>query len=79
VIGADLGALAQRRPGAFLQFESVSWGEAVAARRSRAQLVEAGVRLVPLARGELSSEFLLERNLVGGVVSAQKDDPAALP
>lgn len=79
VIGSDLGALAQRRPGEHLQFESVSWEEAVAARRSQAQLVESGVKLVPLARGELSSEFLLERNLVGGVVSAQKDDPATLP
>jgi 5-oxoprolinase (ATP-hydrolysing) subunit C len=70
VIGADLGALAQKRPGEVVQFRSVSWEEAVAARRDRARLIERGVELVPVARAALSSEFLLERNLIGGVVSA---------
>jgi biotin-dependent carboxylase-like uncharacterized protein len=72
VIGADLGALAQARPGEVIEFEAVDWGEAVAARGARARLIEAGVTLEPLLRGEFSSEFLLERNLVGGVVDGRR-------
>jgi len=72
VIGADLGALAQLRPGDFVAFESVSWEEAVAARRARQQAIEAGVTLEPLLRKEFSAEFLLAQNLVGGVVSARE-------
>jgi biotin-dependent carboxylase-like uncharacterized protein len=72
VIGADLGALAQLRPGDSLEFESVSWEQAVAARRARERLIEAGVTLEPVLRVELSTEFLLSRNLVGGVFSARE-------
>ena len=71
VIGADLGALAQKRAGEEVRFEAVSWEQAVAARRRRVELIGKGVRLRPLARREFSSEFLLERNLVSGAVSAQ--------
>lgn len=71
VIGADLGALAQLRPGEFLQFESVTWEAAVAARRARAQLMEGGVKLLPLTRKYFSSEFLLAQNLVSGATSGR--------
>ena len=67
VIGADISALAQARPGDFLQFESVGRDTAIAARRARARLIEAGVTLQPIVRNEFSPEFLLARNLVGGV------------
>ena len=66
VIGADLPALAQLRPGAELGFRAVSWEEAVEARALRAKALVEGARLEPLAP-ELTSEFLLGRNLVGGV------------
>ncbi|MFV0282012.1 MAG: biotin-dependent carboxyltransferase family protein [Rhodoblastus sp.] len=69
VISADLGRLAQMRPGAVLRFEAVSTQQAVAAwRQARAKMEAAGVALA--GRAELSSEELLARNLVGGVVSA---------
>lgn len=70
VIGADLGRLAQMRPGATVRFAAVSWEAAVAARRQRQTLIAAGVRLEPLA--DLSSATLLGENLVGGVVSARE-------
>lgn len=70
VIGADLSALAQTRPGETLRFRQVSWEEAVAARRALAEAIAAGPRL---ARGELSSEALLSANLIGGAVSATQD------
>lgn len=70
VIGADLGRLAQTRPGARVRFTRVSWEEALAARRQRRTLIAAGVRLEPLA--DLSSATLLSENLVGGVVSARE-------
>jgi biotin-dependent carboxylase-like uncharacterized protein len=69
VIGADLGALAQKRPGESLRFAAVTWDEAVAARRALREAISLGVRLEPLAR-DLSAETLLSQNLVGGVVSA---------
>jgi biotin-dependent carboxylase-like uncharacterized protein len=72
VIGADLGALAQARPGDFVEFEAVSWEQAVTARRARALSIEAGVTLEPVLRTEFSAEFLLGRNLVGGVVDGRE-------
>ncbi|QGM47291.1 biotin-dependent carboxyltransferase family protein [Methylocystis heyeri] len=71
VIGADLDALAQMRPGDPVMFESVSWDQAVAARRRRAERVLSGVELAPLKQIEPTSEFLLSRNLIGGVVDAK--------
>lgn len=70
VIGADLGRLAQLRPGDALRFASVTWEEAVAARRAYRAAIEAGAQSAPLAR-DLTSESLLAENLVGGVVSAK--------
>ncbi|HEX8416915.1 MAG TPA: biotin-dependent carboxyltransferase family protein [Methylobacterium sp.] len=68
VIGPDLGKLAQAQAGTRLRFASVSVEEAVAARRDEAAALAAAIRLEPLTRTAFSSEFLLERNLIGGVV-----------
>ena len=69
VIAADLGRLAQMRPGAQLTFQAVTVDQAVAAwRQARAFMEAAGI--APQGAGELTSETLLSRNLVGGVVSA---------
>jgi len=73
VIGADLGALAQARPGDELSFAAVTWQEAVEARRALRDAMAKGVRLTPLS-DDLSSEFLLSRNLVGGVSDASRDE-----
>ncbi len=70
VITADLAALAQKRPGDFLSFEAVTWEQAIVARRARARLIEAGVTLTPLGGAELTAEFLLAQNLIGGVIGA---------
>ena len=67
VIGADLPALAQKRPGEDIRFTQASLEEAVAARRARARALAESVRLEAITP-ELTSELLLERNLVGGVV-----------
>ncbi len=74
VIGADLGTLAQARPGDALSFSAVDWNEAVAARREMFDAMRKGVTLRPLSRGELSSEYLLSRNLVDGVSDAHEDN-----
>ncbi|WP_336486721.1 biotin-dependent carboxyltransferase family protein [Methylobacterium nigriterrae] len=68
VIGADLGRLAQAQGGTRLRFRAVSVEEAVAARRAEAASLEAPVALEPVIRTDFSSEFLLGRNLIGGVV-----------
>lgn len=68
-IGADLGRLAQLRPGETLRFRAVDWAEAVAARRELKNRMAAGATLTPLA-AEVSTEALLAANLIGGVVSA---------
>lgn len=75
VIGADLGRLAQLRPGEALRFQAVSRDEAVAARAALKGKL-AGVALCPPA-GRLSTEKLLAANLIGGVVSAM--DPLFPP
>jgi 5-oxoprolinase (ATP-hydrolysing) subunit C len=71
VISADLGRLAQMRPGARLRFAAVSVSEAVAAwRTARAdmQRMAASAR----AEGTISTEELFAQNLIGGVVSADE-------
>jgi biotin-dependent carboxylase-like uncharacterized protein len=73
IIGADLGALAQARPGDEVSFSAVTWDEAVAARRALRDDKAKGVRLTPLS-DDLSSEFLLSHNLVGGVSDASRDE-----
>jgi len=70
VIGADIGRLAQKRPGEEISFVAVSIEEAVAARRALAEALAAGVRLRPQG-GELSTELLLSANLIGGVADAR--------
>ena len=68
VIGADLGRLAQAQGGTRLRFRAVSLAEAVAARRAEAAALTGEIALEPLVRTEFSSEFLLGRNLIDGVV-----------
>ena len=71
MISADLGRLAQMRPGARLRFSAVSVSEAVSAwRTARAdmQRMAASAR----AEGAISTEELLAQNLIGGVVSADE-------
>jgi 5-oxoprolinase (ATP-hydrolysing) subunit C len=70
VIGADLGKLAQLRPGMQIVFVAVSIEEAVAARRPEAALLQREQVLEPLVRTEFPSEFLLGVNLVDGVTDA---------
>ncbi len=70
VIGADLGRMAQRRPGEAFRFRAVDWEAAVAARAALKNEMAAGAVLTPLA-AELSTETLLAENLIGGVVSAR--------
>ena len=70
VIGADLGRLAQLRPGEDLSFRAVDWDEAVAARRDYFAAIAAGAERAPLC-AEMTAESLLAENLVGGVVDAR--------
>ena len=72
VIGADIGRLAQLRPGARFRFHAVTFNEAVAARRAEATALAAPPGLEPLVRADLPSEFLLGLNLVGGVTSGSE-------
>lgn len=71
VISADIGHMAQVRPGEALRFRAVSWEEAVAARAALRKEMAAGAILTPLA-AELSTETLLTANLIGGVVSGRE-------
>jgi biotin-dependent carboxylase-like uncharacterized protein len=73
VIGADLGRLAQLRPGARFRFAAVSVGEAVAARRAEAAALAEPIALRPLLRTDFPSEFLLGLNLVGGATAGADD------
>ena len=69
VIAADLGRLAQMRPGHTLHFAAVTVEEAVEAWRAARAQMEASAH-APGEGGALTSEELLAKNLVGGVVSA---------
>lgn len=68
VIGADLGRLAQGQAGTRLRFRAVTVEEAVEARRAEAAVLEPDIGREPVVRTDFSSEFLLGRNLIGGVV-----------
>jgi 5-oxoprolinase (ATP-hydrolysing) subunit C len=72
VIGADLGKLAQLRPGTQLRFQAVSVPDAVEARRAQARLLTDPIGIGPLVRTEFPSEFLLGLNLVDGVVGSME-------
>jgi allophanate hydrolase subunit 2 len=71
IIGADLGRMAQHRPGDSVRFEAVGREEAVAARAALARALAAGAAPAPLAAA-LSTEALLAANLIDGVVSARE-------
>jgi biotin-dependent carboxylase-like uncharacterized protein len=72
VIGADLGALAQARPGDSVSFKAVSHAEAVEARRQLSAALAEGPDFAPL-KPDLSTEFLLSHNLIGGVSSGSEN------
>jgi len=76
VIGADLGRLAQARPGNHIRFQAVSIDEAVAARRAEWERVEAGVPVIPLVRRDFSPAFLLGLDLTDGIL---RDGSGARP
>jgi 5-oxoprolinase (ATP-hydrolysing) subunit C len=75
VIGSDIGRLAQLRPGARFSFAAVSLAKAVEARRAESAALAAPIALEPLRRTHFPSEFLLARNLVGGVTAGADDGP----
>ncbi|PZU59116.1 MAG: urea amidolyase [Sphingobium sp.] len=70
VIGADLGRLAQARPGTSLRFEAVPVDAAVAARREEAAMLAADIRLEPVVRTAFPPEWLMGVNLISGMVDA---------
>jgi biotin-dependent carboxylase-like uncharacterized protein len=70
VIGADLGRLAQSRPGATFRFAAVTREEALAARRAEAAALAGPVPRRAILRTDLTSEFLLGLNLVDGMMDA---------
>lgn len=67
VIGADLGRLAQARPGAKIRFRSVTHDEAVEARARGGEVLARGFVTEPMIRTHFTSEFLLGLNLIDGV------------
>ena len=71
VIGADLGRMAQIRPGEVVRFRAVTVEEAVAARRRMAERLARPVRFSPVVRDAFTAADLLVFNLVSGVVDAR--------
>jgi len=71
IIGADLGRIAQFRPGTRFRFTAVSVAEAVKARRDEAEALAVQIKLEPLIRTHFTSEYLLTRNLVDGVTDGR--------
>lgn len=71
VIGADLGRLAQARPGTCIGFRAVSHAEAVQARAEEQSFLSGAITIEPLLRSLFSPEFLLGLNLVDGWVDAR--------
>jgi 5-oxoprolinase (ATP-hydrolysing) subunit C len=67
VIGADIGRLAQLRPGAPLRFARTTIDDAVAARRAIDALLHAPLPMTPLSGNLPSTERLFESNLISGV------------
>lgn len=72
VISADLGRLAQKRPGERVRFRRATWAEAVAARRALFAAIEEGAIPSPhMQKGDgITAATLLGANLVGGFISA---------
>jgi 5-oxoprolinase (ATP-hydrolysing) subunit C len=73
IIRADVGRLAQLRPGAQFRFAAIKVKQAVDARRAEVAALAGPITIEPLVRSDLSSEFLLELNLVGGVTLGADD------
>ncbi len=71
VIGADLGRLAQARPGTSIRFRAVSHDEAVEALAGDRAFLSSGLAVEPLTRSRFSSEFLLGLSLVDGWIDAK--------
>ena len=71
VIGADLGRLAQARPGTSLAFRAVSHADAVRALAEQQSFLSSGIVIEPLTRSRFSAEFLLGLNLVDGWIDAK--------
>lgn len=74
VIGADLGRMAQFRPGDVVRFCQVSLAEAVAARRAIEAVLASAPETHPLSDGMPPDQALLNENLVSGVVDAFRSD-----
>lgn len=72
VIAADIGVLAQKRPGDAVRFRAGTHEEAVAARREATARANGPLTLTPLLKTHFSSEELLGVNLVGGVVAGEE-------
>jgi len=70
VISADIGRLAQLRPGHELRFAASSVEEAVSALRHEMRMLAQPVTLRPLG-GSLSAGSLLRQNLVDGVTDGE--------
>jgi allophanate hydrolase subunit 2 len=67
VIGPDLGALAQMRPGARFRFAAVTIPHAIEARRAQHEALRRQFVFRPVIRTKFSSEFLLGQDLIGSV------------
>jgi 5-oxoprolinase (ATP-hydrolysing) subunit C len=81
VIRADLPRLAHARPGSVLRFRAVTRGEALAARRELAALLNDWMsRIGPLrATGEPEESALRTGNLISGMIDARPDADCTLP
>jgi biotin-dependent carboxylase-like uncharacterized protein len=76
VISADLGRLAQRRPGETIRFAAISVEEAgKIAREHSALLASLSSRCRPVRNGLLDVEALLAANLAGAVTDALAAEP----
>jgi biotin-dependent carboxylase-like uncharacterized protein len=71
IISADLARFGQLRPGSGVRFRAVQRHEAVAAARRLKEWMAALPDALEPLRFALTTEHLLSRNLVGGVVDAQ--------
>ncbi len=71
IISADLARFAQLRPGSKVRFQAVGRDEAVAAAHRLGDWIAALPDSLEPLRFSLTTEHLLSRNLIGGVVDAQ--------
>jgi biotin-dependent carboxylase-like uncharacterized protein len=74
VIGADLGRLAQARPGTRIGFQCVTHAEAVRALAAERAFLAGPIPVEPLRRSAFSAEFLLAWNLVDGWIDGLRPD-----